>query len=103
MTPHEFRRNGHAVLLSSGLGVQGMLWATSPACTELETLVLDWLVAMLGLPERFKSTTAGGGVIADRMVLRLAVGGTYTARRHVEQAWALLRQTAHRVAAVAAR
>src|SRR5215467_3185837 len=24
-------------LLSSGLGVQGMLWATSPACTELET------------------------------------------------------------------
>src|SRR5436190_23576628 len=34
-------------LLSSGLGVQGMLWATSPACTELETLVLDWLVEML--------------------------------------------------------
>ncbi|MEA3214780.1 MAG: aromatic-L-amino-acid/L-tryptophan decarboxylase, partial [Acidimicrobiia bacterium] len=26
-------------LLSAGLGVQGMLWATSPACTELETLV----------------------------------------------------------------
>ena len=31
-------------LLSAGLGVQGMLWATSPACTELETHVLDWLV-----------------------------------------------------------
>ena len=28
-------------LLSSGLGVQGMLWATSPACTELETLTRD--------------------------------------------------------------
>src|SRR6266568_3541781 len=40
-------------LLSSGLGVQGMLWATSPACTELETHVLDWLVGMLGLPEKF--------------------------------------------------
>src|SRR3989475_6299270 len=26
-------------LVSSGLGVQGMLWATSPACTELETHV----------------------------------------------------------------
>ncbi len=38
-------------LLSSGLGVQGMLWATSPACTELETHVLDWLVVMLGLPQ----------------------------------------------------
>lgn len=52
-------------LLSSGLGVQGMLWATSPACTELETHVLDWLVPMLGLPERFLSTSTGGGVIQD--------------------------------------
>ncbi len=52
-------------LLSAGLGVQGMMWATSPACTELETHVLDWLVDMLGLPQRFKSQTAGGGVIQD--------------------------------------
>jgi len=52
-------------LLASGLGVQGMLWSTSPACTELETHVLDWLVEALGLPERFLSTTAGGGVIQD--------------------------------------
>jgi len=52
-------------LLSSGLGVQGMLWATSPACTELETLVLDWLVPALGLPEKFLSTKSGGGVIQD--------------------------------------
>jgi len=52
-------------LLSSGLGVQGMLWATSPACTELETHVLDWLVPMLGLPEKFLSTSTGGGVIQD--------------------------------------
>src|SRR4051794_10120694 len=52
-------------LLSSGLGVQGMLWATSPACTELETLVLDWLVPALGLPEKFLSTGTGGGVIQD--------------------------------------
>jgi aromatic-L-amino-acid decarboxylase len=52
-------------LLSAGLGVQGMLWATSPACTELETHVLDWLVGMLGLPERFRSSSSGGGVIQD--------------------------------------
>ena len=52
-------------LLSSGMGVQGMLWATSPACTELETRVLDWLVEMLGLPSSFLSTGAGGGVIQD--------------------------------------
>ena len=52
-------------LLSSGLGVQGMLWATSPACTELETHVLDWLAGMLGLPDAFRSTNTGGGVIQD--------------------------------------
>jgi len=52
-------------LLSSGLGVQGMLWATSPACTELETHVLDWLADMLGLPVKFKSDAAGGGVIQN--------------------------------------
>jgi aromatic-L-amino-acid decarboxylase len=52
-------------LLSAGLGIQGMIWATSPAATELETHVLDWLVDMLGLPETFKSTTDGGGVIQD--------------------------------------
>ena len=52
-------------LLSAGLGVQGMIWATSPACTELETHVLDWLVDMLGLPDYFKSSSTGGGVIQD--------------------------------------
>jgi len=52
-------------LLSAGLAVQGMLWATSPACTELETHVLDWLVDMLDLPARFKSDGPGGGVIQD--------------------------------------
>jgi aromatic-L-amino-acid decarboxylase len=52
-------------LLSSGLGVQGMLWSTSPACTELETHVMDWLVGMLGLPEKFLSSSSGGGVIQD--------------------------------------
>jgi aromatic-L-amino-acid decarboxylase len=52
-------------LLSAGLGVQGMLWTTSPACTELETVVLDWLVDMLELPGKFKSDSSGGGVIQD--------------------------------------
>ena len=52
-------------LVSAGLGVQGMLWVTSPACTELETHVLDWLAAMLDLPPKFRSSGAGGGVIQD--------------------------------------
>ncbi len=50
-------------LLSAGLGVQGMLWLTSPACTELETRVMDWLAQMLALPPQFHSTSTGGGVI----------------------------------------
>jgi aromatic-L-amino-acid decarboxylase len=50
-------------LVSAGLGVQGMSWATSPACTELETHVLDWLVELCGLPARFRSGDTGGGVI----------------------------------------
>jgi aromatic-L-amino-acid/L-tryptophan decarboxylase len=52
-------------LLSAGLGVQGMLWATSPACTELETVMVDWLAELLGLPSRFRTDSAGGGVIQD--------------------------------------
>ncbi len=52
-------------LLAAGLGVQGMLWATSPACTELETHVLDWVADLLELPRQFKSSGAGGGVIQD--------------------------------------
>ena len=52
-------------LLSAGLGVQGMLWSTSPACTEVETRVLDLLVELLGLPEAYRSTGSGGGVIQD--------------------------------------
>lgn len=52
-------------LLCAGLGVQGMLWATSPACTELEVRVLDWLAELIELPSAFRSggseNGAGGG------------------------------------------
>ncbi len=40
-------------LASAALNVNGMLWRTSPAATELEQVVLDWLRQMLGLPEQF--------------------------------------------------
>lgn len=36
-------------MLSSGLGIIGFSWASSPACTELETIVLHWLGKMSGL------------------------------------------------------
>ena len=42
------------------------LKASSPACTELESLVMDWLGKMIGLPSEFlhaRSDSLGGGVI----------------------------------------
>ncbi len=48
-----------AEMLMATLGAQCMLWQTSPAATELETRVLDWLRQMIGLPEGFT------GVIQD--------------------------------------
>jgi len=37
-------------MLSAALNINGMLWRTSPAVTELETLALRWLRDALGLP-----------------------------------------------------
>lgn len=38
-------------LLTAGLNVNGMLWRSSPAVTELEEVTLDWLRQLMGLPE----------------------------------------------------
>src|SRR5437867_4694468 len=40
-----------AELLTAALNANGMLWKTSPALTELETVTLEWLRKSLGLPE----------------------------------------------------
>ncbi|KAL7636320.1 UNVERIFIED_CONTAM: hypothetical protein RMT77_013079 [Armadillidium vulgare] len=53
-------------MLANAINCLGFTWASSPACTELEIIVMDWLAKMIGLPEQFlhrgeKST--GGGVI----------------------------------------
>ncbi len=39
--------------MSAGLGTVGFSWAASPSCTELETIVLNWLGQMLNLPKMF--------------------------------------------------
>src|SRR3954454_13174081 len=53
-----------AELVSAGFGAQGMVWATSPALTEIEAHVLDWFVDLLGLPDTWKTAVGpGGGVI----------------------------------------
>ncbi|KAL4190634.1 hypothetical protein AMTRI_Chr07g25730 [Amborella trichopoda] len=50
-------------MLSAGFNIVGFSWVTSPAATELEVIVLDWLAKVLKLPEQFLSTGKGGGVI----------------------------------------
>lgn len=40
----------------------------SPACTELETVMMDWMARTLELPKKFLSDGEGGGVIQVRLV-----------------------------------
>ena len=42
-----------AELLTAGLGINGMLWKTSPAFTELERAMMNWFRQMVGLPRKF--------------------------------------------------
>ncbi len=52
-------------LYSATFAAAAFNWICSPAITELETVVLDWLARLLGLPDEYLSTgpTRGGGVI----------------------------------------
>uniref|UniRef100_A0A4X2LBN2 Aromatic-L-amino-acid decarboxylase n=1 Tax=Vombatus ursinus TaxID=29139 RepID=A0A4X2LBN2_VOMUR len=54
-----------ADMLSGAIGCIGFSWIASPACTELETVMLDWLGKMINLPEAFLAGKdgEGGGVI----------------------------------------
>jgi len=58
-----------AEIAAAGLNVNGMLWSTSPAATELETRMLDWCAQLFDLPKAFISNhqnnlgRRGGGVI----------------------------------------
>ncbi|GMF48089.1 unnamed protein product [Phytophthora fragariaefolia] len=49
--------------LCSSLDIVGFSWVASPAATELEQVVCDWLAKLLGLPECFLTSSPGGGVI----------------------------------------
>ncbi|KAF6772976.1 hypothetical protein AHF37_06914 [Paragonimus kellicotti] len=66
--------------LSLAIAPLGFAWLSCPACTELEVIVLDWLVHALGLPKKFLSTgnsansfeTVGGGTIESSASLACA-------------------------------
>lgn len=53
-------------IMSSAINCIGFSWINSPACTELETIVLDWIGKMVGLPADFLASpelSSGGGSI----------------------------------------
>ncbi|KAJ7969035.1 Tyrosine decarboxylase [Quillaja saponaria] len=50
-------------MLSTGFNVVGFSWIASPAATELESLVMDWLGEILKLPKAFLFSGNGGGVL----------------------------------------
>lgn len=62
-----------AEYLVSAMAAQCMLWQTSPAATELETRVLDWLRQAIGLPEGFSGViqdSASSATLAAVLVMR---------------------------------
>jgi len=67
-----------AEMLTATLGAQCMLWQTSPAATEMESRVLDWLRQMIGLAEGFHGViqdTASSATLCALLVARERVSG----------------------------
>ncbi|XP_057651180.1 aromatic-L-amino-acid decarboxylase-like isoform X2 [Diorhabda carinulata] len=52
-------------MLSAGFGCVGLSWIASPAYTELEVVMMNWLGKLLDLPEEFLNSSEGpgGGII----------------------------------------
>lgn len=62
-----------AEMLTATLGVQGMIWETSPSATELEERMMDWLKQMIGLPMHFQGViqdTASTATLTDLLTAR---------------------------------
>ncbi|HXY39222.1 MAG TPA: pyridoxal-dependent decarboxylase, partial [Vicinamibacteria bacterium] len=73
-----------AEMLAAAFNVNGMLWRTSPAATELEAVVLDWLRQLLGLPEGLFGVvqdTASASSLVALAAAREAVPGLEARRR----------------------
>jgi aromatic-L-amino-acid decarboxylase len=61
-----------AEMITAALNVNAMTWRTSPAATELETLVLDWLRQWLGLPVEFTGVDYDTASISTMHALAVA-------------------------------
>jgi histidine decarboxylase len=59
-------------MISDAINCLGFTWASSPAATELETLVMDWLCKAMRLPNKFLSSDVepyGGGVLQVSVII----------------------------------
>ena len=66
-----------AELLIAALNINGMLWRTSPAATEVEEVATDWLRQAIGLPEGFSGVindTASSSTLYALVAAREAAG-----------------------------
>ncbi|KAG8306417.1 hypothetical protein J6590_047825 [Homalodisca vitripennis] len=74
-------------LMSAGLAVVGFSWMTSPACTELEMVMMDWLAKAMDLPPELLngSDSEGGGCLqgsaSEATFMGLLVAKEKTVRR----------------------
>ncbi|MBM3516357.1 MAG: aspartate aminotransferase family protein [Alphaproteobacteria bacterium] len=67
-----------AEMFTAAIGAQCMIWQTSPAATEIETRVLDWLRQLLGLPEGLHGViqdTASAATLAAILTARERASG----------------------------
>ncbi|KAJ7307625.1 pyridoxal phosphate-dependent decarboxylase [Mycena albidolilacea] len=63
----------------------GFNWICSPACTELEVIVMDWAAKMFGLSENFQHSGCGGGVLQATASDSLLVAMVAARVRYVEE------------------
>lgn len=52
-----------AEMISTAFNTVGFTWFSSPSCTELENIMMDWCVDALNLPKKFRFDQTGGGCI----------------------------------------
>eukprot|EP00057_Strongylocentrotus_purpuratus_P011979 XP_011666453.1 PREDICTED: aromatic-L-amino-acid decarboxylase [Strongylocentrotus purpuratus] len=78
-------------MLSDAIACVGFSWMASPACTELEMAMMNWLGRMLNLPESFlfNETRQGGGVIqgtaSEATLVALLAAKMKTIRQEIEK------------------
>ncbi len=79
-------------MLSAGLGVNAMLWQTSPAATELEEKVMIWLGKLIGVPTGFRGViqdTASTATLCALVCARERISGYKSNQTGLDQAGTL--------------